>query len=343
MSVVDACCDAFIPRDRKITDSYFEGKKTRSSPTSDRRSAAARAQKSHPPVPPARDRSNRRAARTKLLRRRSSPRDPARRCTSPFTKGAPLRHPLFTCWPYANSRIRDRTRPTAIGIQIQISHCEGYPRPLQVLRLCSRRSRRNPRTLVTPFAGRIPVLRSERPGKRERATERSERRHNNNNAWARRGPVSGPETATIGKFEVDDQPSKPTIDTAGRDSCLVKLEPSHPSLPLALAPHPIARSLFTTAFSPSRSCHSLEITRPWKKNPGTRGISMRTCERVSGAHHLSVFHPRFPQPGRSLIPGIVARGPRQIYPAGANSVIRRCARRGPPGERTRGSSRAMLN
>jgi len=31
----------------------------------------------------------------------------------------------FTCWRYANSGIRDRTRPTAIGIQIQIPRCEG--------------------------------------------------------------------------------------------------------------------------------------------------------------------------------------------------------------------------
>lgn len=125
-------------------------------------------------IPP-RDRSNRRAWRTKLLHRRSSPRDSARRCMSPFTKGAPLRHPLFTCWPYANSRIRDRTRPTAIGIQIQISHCEGYPRPLQVLPFRVDRGEITPYT-CHPFRSEDtcpPFREAERKGeKRREATER---------------------------------------------------------------------------------------------------------------------------------------------------------------------------
>lgn len=55
----------------------------------------------------------------------------------------------FTCRPYANFRIRDRTRPTANRIQIQISRWEGRFAP--VTGLTFPRHSQRPGTLVTPF------------------------------------------------------------------------------------------------------------------------------------------------------------------------------------------------
>lgn len=87
------------------------------------RPTKVRAQKSHPSsiritVVHARQSSLHRQSRSSRF---STPRHVA----VSHTRNAPLRHPLSRAWPYANSGIRDRTRPTAIGIQIQISHCEG--------------------------------------------------------------------------------------------------------------------------------------------------------------------------------------------------------------------------
>lgn len=214
----------------------------------------------------------------------------------------------FTCWPYANSRIRDRTRPTAIGIQIQISHCARVPAPVTGFTF-SRRSRRNPYTCHPFRSTRIPVLHSNRQRERERERkkrEKSEKKHNNN-TWARRGLVSGPE-ATIGKFEIERSACASAnrrgasfaeyhgkTVTSSRTRAFSTLPPPSPFFPIA------SLSLF-------RPVVSLEITRPWKPSRAM-GISMHTCERVSDAHHLSVFHPRrFPHPaahGRPLIPGIV--------------------------------------
>lgn len=142
----------------------------------------------------------------------------------------------FTCWPYANSRIRDRTRPTAIGIQIQISHCARVPAPVTGFTF-SRRSRRNPLHL-SPLSQHEdtcpPFKQTERKRKGEKKREKSEKK-NNNNTRARRGLVSGPE-ATIGKFEIErDQPARVlTVEVQasrnimGRQLPHRELEPSHP-------------------------------------------------------------------------------------------------------------------
>lgn len=132
------------------------------------------------------------------------PRGSAHRGMLLFTRGAPLRHPLSRTWPYANSGIRDRTRPTAIGIQIQISHCEGtrarYRSYLSA-------SLAKTRTLVTPFgAARIPVFLREKDRERERKEDT--RRSVITDDPRGRGNLYRVAEAGVRKFEIENQTVK---------------------------------------------------------------------------------------------------------------------------------------